>query len=404
MKLRFDWLMCILPKSSFANASFANATLALAFILAACQLVGRVPSTTPVTPSPTGVFTATPLMVLETTTPEPMIFKATIVVVPQEFPAIPTGFPEEKSPTVAPDPLRFVYPTQGALPVSAWRPALYPVPWAPTPYDHFYFTRPIAANVRNWPVADYRYGGIFFEDVVHTGVDIPTPKGTPVMAAGSGKVVWAGYGIYRGGNDPSDPYGLTVVIRHDFGYEDQLLYTVYGHLDDILVLEGQHVKTGELIGLSGETGKVTGPHLHFEVRIGRNDYFATRNPELWLAPPQGWGVLAGRVMDTAGDLISGQLIIVTDTTSDQNWMARTYGKEAVNSDPFYQENMVVGDLPAGIYKLRTAYAGTSYEMELQVLPGMVTYFIFSGHDGFDIQWPSLPGEDFTPEPYKGGNK
>jgi len=90
------------------------------------------------------------------------------------------------------DPLRFVFPTPQPAPVSAWRPPLYPTPWAPTPYDHFYFARPIAANEINWPLADYRYGGVFFDNVVHTGVDIPAPRGTPVLAAGPGRVTWAG--------------------------------------------------------------------------------------------------------------------------------------------------------------------------------------------------------------------
>ncbi|MDZ4185369.1 MAG: hypothetical protein U1D97_10375, partial [Desulfuromonadales bacterium] len=70
-----------------------------------------------------------------------------------------------------------------------WRPPLSDPPWALSPYDHFYFTRPIAADKVNWPLADYRYGGIFFgADIIHTGIDLPNPRGTPVMAAAPGKV------------------------------------------------------------------------------------------------------------------------------------------------------------------------------------------------------------------------
>ena len=225
--------------------------------------------------------------------------------------------------TPAPDPLRFTFPTPGLEPQSAWRPPLYPTPWAPTAYDHFYFARPIAADEVDWPIADYRYGGVFFADVVHTGVDIPAPVGTPVLAAGPGRVVWAGYGVYRGGTDPTDPYGLAVTIRHDFGYQGQPLYTIYGHLSQIDVAEGQHVETGQAIGLVGETGNVTGPHLHFELRLGENSYFDTRNPELWIVPPIGWGVLVGRVTDTDGELVTGQQIIVTDPDTGQNWFARS---------------------------------------------------------------------------------
>lgn len=300
--------------------------------------------------------------------------------------------------TPAPDPLRFVFPTPVQAPVSAWRPPLYPTPWAPTPFDHFFFSRPIAADEINWPVATYRYGGEFFADTVHTGVDIPAPKGTPVIAAGSGKIIWAGYGIYRGGYDTTDPYGLAVTIRHDFGYQNQPLYTIYGHLDMIEVAEGQYVETGELLGFVGETGNVTGPHLHFELRVSDNNFFSTRNPELWIAPPQGWGVIAGRVMDSNGKLVTDQLIIVTNPNTGQNWFARSYGPEAVNSDPYYSENLVIGDLPAGMYQLRTSYAGYNHKSEIEVYPGLVTFFSFRGWDSFSVELPPTPGAEYTPIP------
>jgi len=290
-------------------------------------------------------------------------------------------------PTPVPDPLRFVFPTPAPPPVSAWRPPLYPVPWAPTIYDHFYFTRPIAADEINWPSQNYRYGGEFFEDVIHTGVDIPAPEGTPVLAAGPGKVVWAGYGVYRGGNDPTDPYGLAVTIRHDFGYQDQPLYTVYGHLNQVDVAVGQHIETGDQLGLVGKTGRVTGPHLHFEVRLGKNDYYSTRNPELWVAPPIGWGILAGRLMDSNGQLVPQLPLIVTSLTNNQNWFGRSYGLEAVNSDPYYQENLVIGDLPAGMYTLRVAYAGLSFTQEIEIRAGLVSYFNFYGKGGFELGSP-----------------
>jgi murein DD-endopeptidase MepM/ murein hydrolase activator NlpD len=290
-------------------------------------------------------------------------------------------------PTPVPDPLRFVFPTPAPPPVSAWRPPLYPVPWAPTIYDHFYFTRPIAADEINWPSQNYRYGGEFFEDVIHTGVDIPAPEGTPVLAAGPGKVVWAGYGVYRGGNDPTDPYGLAVTIRHDFGYQDQPLYTVYGHLNQVDVAVGQHVETGDQLGLVGKTGRVTGPHLHFEVRLGKNDYYSTRNPELWVAPPIGWGILAGRLMDSNGQLVPQLPLIVTSLANNQNWFGRSYGLEAVNSDPYYQENLVIGDLPAGTYTLRVAYAGLSFTQEIEIQAGLVSYFNFYGKGGFELGSP-----------------
>ena len=89
----------------------------------------------------------------------------------------------------------------------------------------------------------------------HRGIDIACPVGTEVFAARSGRVIFSGF---NGG------YGLTVIIQHELGYQ-----TVYGHLSRSLVEVGQRVKGGNLIALSGNTGRTTGPHLHFEVRKDR---------------------------------------------------------------------------------------------------------------------------------------
>lgn len=86
----------------------------------------------------------------------------------------------------------------------------------------------------------------------HGGVDIGCPVGTPVRAARDGYVSYA---------EIEDGYGKVVVIVHDKGYE-----TIYGHLSKILVWEKKQVRKGDLIALSGNTGRSTGPHLHFEVR------------------------------------------------------------------------------------------------------------------------------------------
>lgn len=301
-------------------------------------------------------------------------------------------------PTAAPDPFRFEFPEAPPQPVSAWRPPLYPIPWAPTPYDHFYMARPIAADEVNWPLANYRYGGVFFEGVVHTGVDIPASKGTPVIASGDGKVIWAGWGLYRGVyDDRSDPYGQAVVIRHDFGYQGYRLYTVYGHLDQVDVSRGQHVIMGDRLGLVGETGFVTGPHLHFEVRVGESNFFRTLNPELWLVPPQGWGVVAARIMDTAGQFYADEILIIKSRKTGQVWKAIPYAGGAVNSDPYYLENMVISDLPAGLYDVTISYAASFYYLTFEIFPGRVTYFTFQGREGFSLEPPPNPGEDFQPE-------
>lgn len=88
----------------------------------------------------------------------------------------------------------------------------------------------------------------------HPGLDVAVPMGTPVRSAGGGVVAEAG----------SDPeYGLFVLINHPEGYQ-----TMYGHASRILVAAGEQVLAGQVIGLSGSTGRSTAPHLHFETRRG----------------------------------------------------------------------------------------------------------------------------------------
>jgi len=87
----------------------------------------------------------------------------------------------------------------------------------------------------------------------HSGTDFHAAMGTPVKAANDGKVVLVKKRFYAGG---------TVVIDHGEG-----IYTCYFHLSHFKVKKGERVKRGELIALSGKSGRVTGPHLHFSARI-----------------------------------------------------------------------------------------------------------------------------------------
>jgi len=309
---------------------------------------------------------------------------------------LPAGSEPTPRPTVA--PFRFVLPTPGAEPVSGWRPPLYPVPWAVSAYDHFYFARPIAADNINWPLAEYRYGGVFFADVVHTGVDIDAAEGAPILTAGPGTVISADWGLYtEAPGDINDPYGQAVVVRHDFGYEGQELYTVYAHMSKIIAIVGQHVETGDVLGLVGSTGATTGPHLHFEVRVGGNTFYKTYNPELWMAPPQGRGVLVGRITDEKGDLLNQYLVEVRPLPSEVPLRTvKTYALGTVNGDPYYQENLVLSDLPAGIYKLLMRYKDKDVQLFVTIYPGQVTYFTFTDKYGFQTVPPPTPKLDFLP--------
>jgi murein DD-endopeptidase MepM/ murein hydrolase activator NlpD len=260
-------------------------------------------------------------------------------------------------------------------------------------HDHFFFTRPIAADEINWPLPDYRYGGVFFSpDVVHTGIDIDAAKGADVIAAASGEVIWAGYGLLYGQENHSDPYGLAIAIRHDFGVDGQRLYTIYAHMSEIMVVDGQYVKLGENIGKVGSTGHTTGPHLHFEVRLGANVFGATRNPELWLAPPQGWGVLAGRILDLKGNPRSHVEVKVEEVDGNRNWYVRTYSNKIINPDDYFAENLVLSDLPAGKYNVRIEYEEKYYRTTITIYPGAITFFVSKGEKGYDLgQLPEQMG-------------
>jgi lipoprotein NlpD len=117
-----------------------------------------------------------------------------------------------------------------------------------------------AAGVLRWPLVNVpRNVGSPFgarDGRAHEGVDLPAPSGTPVVAAADGTVVYAGDGI-RG-------YGNLVVLQHAGD-----LLTVYAHNSALFVSAGQTVRAGDRVAAVGQTGRATGPHLHFEVRQGQ---------------------------------------------------------------------------------------------------------------------------------------
>jgi murein DD-endopeptidase MepM/ murein hydrolase activator NlpD len=102
----------------------------------------------------------------------------------------------------------------------------------------------------------YRTDPITGQQAFHSGVDFGASCGTPIKAAGTGVVLSAGY---NGG------YGNATVINHGGG-----LGTLYGHQSAFAVSAGQRVEQGQVIGYVGSTGKSTGCHLHFEVRVNGN--------------------------------------------------------------------------------------------------------------------------------------
>jgi murein DD-endopeptidase MepM/ murein hydrolase activator NlpD len=112
-----------------------------------------------------------------------------------------------------------------------------------------------------WPVNGRLMGGYGVrsdpfsgEGAMHTGVDISAPEGTPVHATADGIIIHSGW---NGG------YGRCVIIDHGNNYQ-----TWYAHLSRTDVIEGQEIRQGEILGAVGSSGRATGSHLHYEVRIG----------------------------------------------------------------------------------------------------------------------------------------
>ncbi|MFF6911367.1 peptidoglycan DD-metalloendopeptidase family protein [Streptomyces sp. NPDC012466] len=126
------------------------------------------------------------------------------------------------------------------------------------------FTLPVTGATVGTP---YHMSGSMWSSGYHTGVDFVVPTGTSLKAVGAGTVVSAGWG---------GAYGNQVVIKLADGY-----YAQYAHLSQLSVSAGQTVTAGQQVGLSGATGNVTGPHLHFEIRT-TPDYGSDVDPVAFL--------------------------------------------------------------------------------------------------------------------------
>jgi murein DD-endopeptidase MepM/ murein hydrolase activator NlpD len=113
------------------------------------------------------------------------------------------------------------------------------------------FAQPVATPYRVSSHFGYRRDPFTHKKAFHEGIDIPLPENTPVLATREGMVLKTGKDRHG---------GIYVKLKHDNGYT-----TLYAHLSEITTREGAKVKQGETIGLSGNTGRSTGPHLHFEV-------------------------------------------------------------------------------------------------------------------------------------------
>ncbi len=261
-------------------------------------------------------------------------------------------------------------------PTSTILPLCLPAQFCPEG-QHFWLGRPFGPEYVNYVDPSYRYGdtqGGIREP--HHGVEFQNPAGTPVLAAASGQVIVAG-------NDWAEQYGPAlffygnlVVLEADQRFLGVPVYVLYGHLSQVGVHPGQRVEAGEVIGQVGGTGVALGPHLHLEVRVGRNGYSYTRNPELWLRPltydGASWGALAGRVLDQSGNRLYSVPVTVRSLSGvDPGPVHRyvfTYASAGLNGDDLLQENFAVSDLPQGIYEV-SVNTTRLYRQTVTIEPG-----------------------------------
>jgi murein DD-endopeptidase MepM/ murein hydrolase activator NlpD len=138
-------------------------------------------------------------------------------------------------------------PFASVAPRARARAATAPAP-GPQPSSSSGFVWPVQGSVVS-PFGQ-RWGRL------HAGIDIAAPAGTAIVAAASGRIIYAG---------SMSGYGLIVVIQHDAG-----IATAYAHNSSIFVAEGQAVSQGQTIAAVGCTGRCFGDHVHFEVRAGGN--------------------------------------------------------------------------------------------------------------------------------------
>jgi murein DD-endopeptidase MepM/ murein hydrolase activator NlpD len=277
----------------------------------------------------------------------------------------------------------------GLRPVADTLPCLrQAAPAADTPKTPLtiWFRRPIAPTDNSFIDQTYRYGSTMggnFQQ--HQGVEFNNPDGTPVYAIGSGRVVYAG---------PAEQGALTVTIRHDTTVTARgkryRLFSSYYHNIALRAKLGQRVARGALIARVGNTGRATNDHLHLEISASPTDSIGaaidslqrfppyTTNPELWIEPITGTGIIAGQVLDGGGSPIPQARVygIVKPEPAETPFsFAETYGDKA-HPHPLYGEHFAVSDVLPGTYVLGTEIEGKKVFRTVSVEAGKLSWVVF----------------------------
>lgn len=255
-----------------------------------------------------------------------------------------------------------------------------PIPCDPYTADYcittgvFTFSRPIQPPGNDeidlsYPYASTQKG----KRDAHHGVEFQNAFGAEVLAAGDGEVVFADSDKAVKFSPWNNFYGNVVVIRHSGG-----LFTLYAHLSNILVVQGQEVYAGSVIGNVGMSGGATGPHLHFEVRKGADytAYFSTQNPELWLYPKEGMGAISITLISAEERNYERPLVITRlgedGITALFTYYLTSYARDFEHND----EDAVLNNLPPGTYKIAFNDLSGLRERIVHVRAGKLTEVIF----------------------------
>lgn len=345
-----------MPPVSFRGLRPGVLALISSILVAACSLQGGLePLPTLMPMPPTVAASSTPLATATATlAPTPAPPAASPTEAPRAVPAVADGTPATVGDLADP-----ALPSEDAQSL-----------------DHFLFVgRPVPPHASVIPAASYRYGSTYEGRYdTHHGVEFENPAGTQLIAVAPATVFWAGDDSATVFGTFPNFYGNLVVLRLDEHWQGHTVYALYGHMLAVSAEAGQTVTTGDLLGYIGSSGIARGPHLHLEARLDNpTDYNSTRNPELWLAPLPGTGIIAGRVIDSRGKPIPDARVDIK-CADGRFRFADTYHDDTVTPDDNYHENFALGDVPAGLCQLSVDYISGTVK-RLVTVNGAATTFI-----------------------------
>jgi murein DD-endopeptidase MepM/ murein hydrolase activator NlpD len=258
--------------------------------------------------------------------------------------------------------------------------AAYALSTAPWPTPDPAAAPPPLALADPLPAAERNTGYPYGSDgsgryLLHNGLDMADEQAAPAAAPAAGLVIVARDDLNELFGWRCDWYGQLVVIQLDQSWNGLPVYVLFGHVADLLVSEGQRVVDGAPVARQGTAGAAVVPHLHLEVRVGANRFEDTQNPLLWLAPPAGYGVIAGRLVDPDGHAWQGVTVTLIDPSGASpfvnTWSYLDDPAHPIRPDPSLAENFVFGPVAAGVYDVYTQIQGVEYRQQVEVSAGEV---------------------------------